>query len=95
MILHKFSVSPFSQSNLISALSRIDPNDGILLMEDAVYGLNSALIFEPIIQRTKNVYALQPDCVARGITCTEQAITLIDYDGFVALSLEYDKVISW
>ncbi|GAB2684771.1 sulfurtransferase complex subunit TusB [Aliiglaciecola aliphaticivorans] len=95
MILHKFSASPFSQSNLISVLARVEPPDGILLVEDAVYGLTSKLILEPILQRTSKVYALNSDCIARGVECAEKIITQIDYSGFVALTLEYDNVISW
>ncbi|GAA6185960.1 sulfurtransferase complex subunit TusB [Aliiglaciecola sp. NS0011-25] len=95
MILHKFSVSPFSNTNLENALSRIDANDGILLMQDAVYALNSAPICEQLSQRTKNLHALEPDCIARGIQCNEFPILMIDYNSFVALTLDYDNLISW
>jgi tRNA 2-thiouridine synthesizing protein B len=43
------------------------------------------------------VYALEADLQARGVNTDSMidGISLVDYDGFVKLTTEYDKVQSW
>jgi tRNA 2-thiouridine synthesizing protein B len=43
------------------------------------------------------IYALQPDLQARGINPDNliDGISLVDYDGFVKLTTDYDKSQSW
>jgi sulfur relay protein TusB/DsrH len=43
------------------------------------------------------LYALQPDMQARGLLAdaTIDGVELVDYDGFVRLATEYDKLQSW
>lgn len=65
-------------------------DDAILLMQDAV--IAATLPHWPA-QFTQPIYALKDDLVARGLLSKAPApIQIIDYQGFVELTLKYDKV---
>ena len=75
-------------------------NDGLLLLEDGVFGAldNAITNDEQLILKQKNIkiYALSPDVIARGIEKRiSKHITLISYDDFVQLTLEHQNVHSW
>ncbi len=85
MILHTIN----KPSALADCQFSIGMDDCVLLMEDGVYlGLQTEL---PGI-----VYALTADVQARGIgNKLKDSIQVIDYQRFVALSLQADKVCAW
>ena len=99
MILHTVNKSPTQDSTLHSCLQMAQPGSGILLIETGVYGAvaneaNTKLFKE--ILRTHNVYALEPDLAARGLTGTIlPALEAVSYSGFGELSLQFSKVQSW
>ena len=99
MILHTVNKSPFTDSSLKSCIRCSTPGQSILLIEDGVYAaLNdtetSALIKE--LDSSVTVYALKEDLAARGILSTIMtSIKLIDYEGFVDLTLSHSAVQSW
>ena len=95
--LHVLSHSPFTDTRLASCLRLIGADDGILLCGDAVYALNPTT--EHYTRLTQAVpqarlYALEEDLAARGQSASDHVQTL-DYPGFVALSLAYDRVNTW
>ena len=98
--LHIVNKSPFEHSALRSCLRLIKKGAGILLIEDGTY---AALSGTPAAATLSNamgdvsVYALRPDMRARGLDESRaiDGISLVDYDGFVELTIEYDKVNSW
>lgn len=91
MILHLIQRSPFSSSVLDDCLDIADSSDALLLMEDGVYGIQHS-----DIPKDKDVYALQEDVEARGITIQANSdIKLCNYDDFVSLTTQYNQVISW
>ncbi len=98
--LHTINKSPFSHSTLASCLQVCGKQDGILLLEDGVFG---ALASSPcaeelatIIETGVRVYALKGDVNARGLQEKIRAgILLTDYNGFVQLSIEHKCVQSW
>lgn len=99
-LLHIINTSPAMRSSLQSCLRVAQKHHAILLIEDAVIAArkNSATesIIESVLQRCK-VYVLEPDLLARGIK-TQQIITgieLVDYPGFVQLTVDYSGVQSW
>jgi len=74
--------------------------DGILLLEDGVFcaisGAPGAEELQSLIKRGVKVFALNGDIKARGLSEKIQPnIQLIDYDGFVKLSIEHRCVQSW
>jgi tRNA 2-thiouridine synthesizing protein B len=93
--LHVVSSSPFTDGRLNSCLRTLGPGDGLLLCGDAVQALRDA---SPLAQPLSALppaalYALDEDCVARGLGQT--LACQIDYAAFVTLSLAYDRVNTW
>ncbi|HEY7885435.1 MAG TPA: sulfurtransferase complex subunit TusB [Cellvibrionaceae bacterium] len=98
--LHTVNKSPSSHNTLLSCLAVCAHDDVILLIEDGVYAAasylpTSALLTEKISSGTR-IYALLSDIQARGL---EQQladnIEIIDYSGFVQLSVTHKTVQSW
>jgi tRNA 2-thiouridine synthesizing protein B len=85
---------------LASCLRSAVSGSGVLLMEDGVYaaraGGQDAQLLCGLDERIQ-IYALQADLQARGITPAELLgrVQVVDYSGFVVLSCEYDKVLAW
>lgn len=76
---------------LTEALPYITEGDGILLIEDAVM-----VATHDNMKKHLNQYVLLEDLIARGLKSKTNADwTLVDYPQFVALTLEYDKSVSW
>jgi len=92
--LHVISHSPFGDNRLASCLRLLGPRDGLLLCGDAVYALNpGTATVAGLASLGPRLYALAEDLQARAIA--DSPATSVDYPGFVALSLDYDKVNSW
>lgn len=99
-MLHTVNKSPFERSTLESCISLAAKGSSILLIEDGVYAAvkdtaKSAMVKDAM----QNVafYALGPDVAARGISEDQvmDGIKLVDYEGFVDLAVENDKVNAW
>lgn len=95
MILHIVSASPYSSDALQRCAALFGADDGVLLIEDGVLALSHpGLCLAPF--KGKRVYVLQPDAEARGMTAAHQAsFTAVDYDGFVSLTTQFTKTVSW
>jgi tRNA 2-thiouridine synthesizing protein B len=98
--LHTVNKSPFSHSTLMSCLQVCGRDDGILLLEDGVFGaLTSAPCaaeLTALIASDVKVHALSPDIKARGLSeKIRNDIRLIDYNGFVQLTIEHSCLQSW
>lgn len=98
--LHTVNKSSFSYNTLASCINVCTNTDGILLLEDGVFGaINGAPCAEELQQLIHNgvkVYALADDIKARGLTeKIQENIQLTDYNGFVQLSISYRCVQSW
>jgi len=99
-VLHIINKSPYERNSLDTCLRLARDGAAILLIEDGIYAarknaadaekMNSAL-------EKHKIFALEPDLQARGIDAkdTIDGISLVDYDGFVELATEYDKLQSW
>ena len=98
-ILHTVNKSPFEKQSLSSCVAHASNGDAILMIEDAVYGAVSGTVAAAQLAENNNIsiYALGPDLNARGLGEAKLAegINIIDYDGFVDLSVEHDKTQSW
>jgi tRNA 2-thiouridine synthesizing protein B len=98
--LHTINKSPFSHATLASCLQVCGKNDGILLLEDGVFG---ALTNAPcttdltaLINAGVKVYALATDVNARGLHGKlRKDIAITDYTGFVQLSIDHSCIQSW
>ncbi len=98
--LHTINKSPFSYATLSSCLQVCGKQDGILLLEDGVFGaLSGAPCAEELstmIESGVKVYALASDVNARGLQEKLRSdVLMTDYNGFVQLSIEHNCVQSW
>ncbi len=99
-VLHIINKSPYERNSLDTCLRLAKADSAVLLIEDAIYAtLKSSAITSKMGQALEHhpVYALQPDLQARGVNPDNMidGISLVDYDGFVKLTIEYDKLQSW
>ena len=99
-VLHIINKSPYDRNSLDTCLRMARPGSAILLIEDGVYavqGKSTASIKLSEAMENNPVYALQPDLQARGVSQESMldGVKLVDYDGFVELTTEYDKLQSW
>ena len=98
-MLHIVNKSPSQTRTLASCLRLAQAGSAVLLIEDGVYaaskGNADAVDLHAACGRLQ-VYALQPDCDARGIsTMLADGITLVDYGGFVDLVAQRKTTHSW
>lgn len=95
MLLHLLNRSPASSRIHREALRAMGKEDRLLLIEDGVYGALAPLVdqFEAIHGR---LFALREDVTSRGLEgrCAGQ-VTMIDTDGFVALTEDAERTVSW
>lgn len=98
-MLHIVNKSPSQTCTLASCLRLAQDGSAVLLIEDGVYaatkGNAEASALRAACGRLQ-VYALQPDCDARGVTAMlAEGITLVDYGGFVDLVAQRKTTHSW
>lgn len=99
-ILHIINKSPYDRTSLDTCLRLARDDAAILLIEDGVYAVRKNAAAADKLQAAAGkhkIYALEPDLQARGLDAenTIDGISLVDYDGFVELATEYDKLQSW
>lgn len=98
--LHTINKSPFAHNTLFSCIKVCAERDGILLLEDGVFGTIASAPgadeLQLLIQRGVKVFALINDIKARGLEeKLAPNIELIDYNTFVQLTLNHRCVQSW
>ncbi len=98
-MLHIVNRSPFERVALDSCLKHARAGDSILLIEDAVVGAVKESSFSAKVTSAmtdKSVYVLGADLAARGLADkVMDGITVVDYAGFVDLTVSNDKTQSW
>jgi len=96
MILHTINKN---NEALERCLSLLREEDAVLLIEDGVYAALDSEENETVWSNLSpdiKKYAMVNDLAARGISDRMLPFfETIDWSGFVSLSLEYEKVISW
>jgi len=84
---------------LYESLAFAAEGDAILLMQDAVLALHSLITLGSFAGKCEaagiKLYALQEDCLLRGIKNQYATIQTIDYAGFVDLVASHDKQVAW
>ena len=99
-VLHIVNKSPYDRNSLDTCLRLARADSAILLIEDGIYAVQKNAAASENMQQAlgkHKIFALQPDLQARGINPDNMidGISLVDYDGFVKLTTEYDKLQSW
>ncbi|MDG2091574.1 MAG: sulfurtransferase complex subunit TusB [Gammaproteobacteria bacterium] len=103
MILHLINKSPAKSSALedcIAVLQAKKSTSAMMLIEDAVYLTVSQAGNEALHEKIRTLalpcYILKEDLTIRGLSLDlADCFSLVDYAGFVQLSLDYDKVQNW
>lgn len=99
-MLHILRHSPGSETRFASCLRGLGPQQSLLLMEDAVYGLlprSRTLASLQILPGSVRLYAMEADVLARGLALDDlpERVKIIDYSAMVRLCLEHKKVVNW
>jgi tRNA 2-thiouridine synthesizing protein B len=99
-VLHIVNKSPYDRNSLDTCLCLALPGSAILLIEDGVYAARKpSSAADKLKQALENhpLFALQADLQARGLAVESlvDGVQLVDYDGFVKLTTEYDRTQSW
>ena len=98
--LHTVNKSPFERNSFSSCLEHAKEGSGIFLFEDGVYAaMNGTAVADKVkaAMSGRSLYVLGPDVKARGLSEDNviDGVKIVDYEGFVDLVTEYDKVQSW
>ncbi len=98
-MLHIINKSPFISLALKDCLRFAGNTDAILLIEDGVYAALETYMSKHLIPLNLNqltIYALNEDIYARGlIDRISSKINIIDYPGFVDLTLTNNPIQTW
>ncbi|MEE8042993.1 MAG: sulfurtransferase complex subunit TusB [Pseudomonadales bacterium] len=99
MKLHTVNKSPMRDDAMSQCLSVAASGSCVLLLEDGVYGaLRGGSLSRSITDALDRlrIFALAPDVTARGLDAhLVEGVALVDYDGFVRLTIECDAVVPW
>ena len=99
-MLHTVNKSPFEKNTLDSCLRFAQEGSSILLLEDGVYAAMRGTSTENKVTAAGNrhkIFVLGPDLKARGLALENviEGIEMVDYGGFVDLTVSHDNVQSW
>lgn len=99
-MLHTINKSPFERNSLETCLRLARPGSDVLFLEDGVYAVTAGTVIQDTMGKAAKehaLYALGPDLAARGISEDQviDGVTIVDYEGFVDLSVKNDRVQAW
>ena len=99
-ILHTVNKSAYERDTLESCVRLATKGASVLLIEDGVYSAMSGGSKSSVIENAKgdlSFYVLGPDIKARGLEEGRliDGIKVVDYKGFVELTVNNDKVSAW
>ncbi len=97
-MLHLVNKSPFERNSLESCLKMARKGSAVLLIEDGVYAALKNTPFEgkvSAVAKDVRIFVLGPDLAARGVDQVIDGVEIVDYGGFVDLTVEHSPVQSW
>ena len=99
-ILHTVNKSPFDRNSLESCVRLAAKGGAVLMFEDGVYGAMKGTSKSDMVSNAMKeltFYVLGPDLKARGVDEGKliDGVKVVDYSGFVNLTVENDKVQNW
>lgn len=99
-MLHILRHSPQTHPQLANCLRLLDSEQGLLLMEDAVYALLPASPSASrlgLLPASVRIHVLESDMLARGLALDDlpARVRVVDYSSMVNLCTAYSKVVSW
>ena len=94
-MLHIVNKSPALTRSLESCVRLSRPGQSLLLIEDGIYAATASAGWAEKMKHLQ-VYVLQPDVAARGMTGKlVDGLTAVDYAGFVDLVAAHSTNQSW
>lgn len=96
--LHTVNKSPFESAAFETCLGLAKSGSTVLLIEDGVFAATANNSAADMISKADgvNFAVLGPDAQARGVESKlADGIKVVDYDGFVDLVAEHDRVQTW
>jgi len=98
-ILHTVNKSTYERDTLEACVRLAAKGGSVLLIEDGVYSAMSGGSKSNVIENAKDLsfYVLGPDIKARGLSEDRliDGVKVVDYKGFVELSVSNDSVSAW
>lgn len=98
-MLHIINKTNFIESQNLSVLQVIKPEDALLFLADGVYLLHKTNPHVEILLShidSERIFVLEPDVTARGLKdLINNEIKLVDYDDFVVLTEQYHPTMNW
>ena len=99
-ILHTVNKSPFDRNSLESCVRLAAKGGAVLMIEDGVYGAMKGTSKSDVVSNAMKdltFYVLGPDLKARGVDEGKliDGVKVVDYSGFVNLTVENDKTQAW
>ncbi len=96
-VLHVLCRSSSNREVWNRCLERMTGGDALLMVADAVYAVDRWMLLEPFAAKDIELYVLLPDMLARGVgkEGPPASVELIDFEGFVDLTLDYQRVLTW
>ena len=99
-MLHTVNKSPFERNALESCLRLAKAGSSVLLMEDGVIAaMQGTKYSQTMTEAMANIsfFVLGPDLKARGLSegNVVEGVKVVDYNGFVDLTVAHDSVQSW
>jgi len=97
--LHTVNKSPFEKSSFDSCMGHVNAGSAVLLYEDGVYAAMKGTAAAAKIAAASGVkfYVLGSDMKGRAIAADRlvEGVQVVDYAGFVDLTVEHAKVVAW
>jgi len=98
--LHTVNKSPFDKNSLETCVRLANSGSSVLFIEDGVYCAMKNTAKSSLVEGAKgnlSFYVLGPDLKARGIGEDKliDGVKIVDYNGFVQLAVDNDKVQAW
>ena len=97
--LFTISRSWHDSSWLYEQLGFASSGDSLLLLQDAVLALQSPTTLASFVAKSEangiSLFAMNDDCVLRGIENQYDSIKLVTYGGFVGLVEQHSKQVAW
>ena len=98
--LHTINKSPFDKNSLDTCVRLANKGSSVLFIEDGIYCAMKGSAKSSVVEGAKgnlSFYVLGPDMKARGIGEDKliDGIKVVDYNGFVKLTVDNDKVQAW
>lgn len=99
-ILHTINKSPFDKNSLESCVRLASKGGSVIFFEDGVYCAMKGTAKSGVVEGAAGdlaFYVLGPDLKARGIDENKliDGVKVVDYSGFVQLTVDNDKVQAW